>query len=836
MRPSAFDHLSLYQLSCAMHQYPFREIERKWQRYWEEHRTFCVDEDPAVPAERRRYVLDMFPYPSAAGLHVGHPEGYTATDIYCRYLRMRGYAVLHPMGFDSFGLPAENYAIETGTHPRATTEANIARFREQIKAFGFSYDWEREVSTHDPDYYRWTQWIFLQLYKQGLAYLDELPVWFCPALGTVLANEEVMATDDGPRSERGNHPVERRSLRQWVLKITDFAEELLAGLDELDWPEPIKTMQRNWIGKSEGARILFKVLDIGIKLDYSMYIEVFTTRPDTLFGATFVVLAPEHPYIERIVPAERKDDVAAYIAQVKNKSDLERTDLAKEKSGIFSGAYARHPITGAHIPIWIGEYVLISYGEGAIMSVPAHDERDYEFAVRHQLPIVSVYEVENADGEREVPPLPYTGEGWTINSGTFDEQRNAECAHNIIDWLEEKGYGEAAVTYKLRDWIFSRQRYWGEPIPISFRDDGKAVPLDEAELPLLLPEVSSYQPSGDGKSPLSRMDEWMTYRDARHGDGLLHRESNTMPQWAGSCWYYLRYIDPHNSREFALKEKMDYWLPVDLYVGGAEHAVLHLLYARFWHRVLYKIGAVSCAEPFRKLVNQGTILGENGVKMSKSLGNVVNPDEIIAVYGADALRLYEMFMGPLEASKPWNTNGLVGMQRFLNRVWRFADTAASDSAPPQELVRVVHQTIRKVGEDVESLNFNTAISQLMICLNAFTREKALYRELWASFVRMLSVFAPHIGEELWERLGNEQSLAYHPWPEYDPAMLDEEEATIVIQVNGKVRATMECAAGMSREQLIDAATAHPVSARYLRGVEPRKIIVVPDRLVNFVIG
>ena len=818
--------------------YPFDTIEAKWQKHWDDNRTFAVSEDPGVPRERRRYVLDMFPYPSSSGLHVGHPEGYTATDIYCRYLRMQGYAVLHPMGFDSFGLPAENYAIETGTHPRATTEENIERFRKQIKSFGFSYDWQREVSTHTQEYYRWTQWIFLQLYHQGLAYIADLPVWFCPNLGTVLANEEVLATDDGPRSERGNHPVERRQLRQWVLRITEFAEELLAGLDGLDWPESIKAMQRNWIGRSEGAVVRFDIAG-----HEGANIEVFTTRPDTLFGATFIVLAPEHPLIEKITTDAQSKPVSGYISGVQNKSDLERTDLAKEKSGVFTGGFAVNPATGEKIPIWVGEYVLISYGGGAIMGVPAHDERDHEFATLHGLSIVPVYEIaDNSESEWRVPDLPFTGSGRVINSGEFSGLGTGECKEKIITWLEARGLGSAKVEYKLRDWIFSRQRYWGEPIPVGFGSDGSMHPLGASELPLTLPEVKSYQPSGDGNSPLATIDEWMSYPDPQAPGETLRRESNTMPQWAGSCWYYMRFIDPHNSTQFADKEKLAYWLPVDLYVGGAEHAVLHLLYARFWHRVLYKIGLVPCAEPFKRLVNQGIILGENGIKMSKSLGNVVNPDELIAQYGADSLRIYEMFMGPLQMPKPWNTNGLVGMFRFLNRVWNFAATAPliddSSTPAPLELQQTVHRAVKKVGEDIDRLAFNTAISQLMICLNAFTKTDGggRFASLWERFVLLLSPFAPHIGEELWEQLGHTESLAYQAWPEYSQELIVDDTCTIAVQVNGKLRGTIECAGGLGREAVIGAAMENEQVARHLGGREPKKVIVVPDKLVNFVVA
>ncbi|MFW5811540.1 MAG: leucine--tRNA ligase, partial [Alkalispirochaetaceae bacterium] len=599
--------------------YPFETIEPKWQEYWEKNKTFKAVEDASIPKEKRRYVLDMFPYPSAAGLHVGHPEGYTATDIYCRYLRMQGYAVLHPMGFDSFGLPAEQYAIQTGTHPRTTTEENINRFREQIKSLGFSYDWDREVATHRPDYYKWTQWIFLKLHEQGLAYVDEIPVWYCEALGTVLANEEVISTPEGPRSERGNHPVERRPVRQWMLKITEYADRLLEGLEELDWPESIKIMQRNWIGRSVGANVYFDIVG------HEKRLEVFTTRPDTLFGATYMVLAPEHPLVDEITTAAQLDEVHGYVEKTRFKSDLERTDLAKDKSGVFTGAYAVNPVNGREIPIWISDYILISYGTGAIMAVPGHDQRDWEFAEKFGLPIIKV--VDNPENPGQDLGEVFTGEGIAVNSGEFDGTPTAEFKEKITSWLEERGRGKKSVNYKLRDWIFSRQRYWGEPIPLVECEDGRFYPIKEDELPLTLPEVESYKPRGTGESPLANEEEWVNTGCPVDPDKPGKRETNTMPQWAGSCWYYLRYLDPKNDKELAARDKIDYWMPVDLYVGGAEHAVLHLLYARFWHKVLYDIGVVNSDEPFMRLVNQGMILGEGGVKMSKSLGNVINPDD-----------------------------------------------------------------------------------------------------------------------------------------------------------------------------------------------------------------
>lgn len=814
-----------------MESYPFKEIEPKWQHYWETHKTFAVHEDPNVPPEKRKYILDMFPYPSAAGLHVGHPEGYTATDIYCRWLRMRGYQVLHPMGFDSFGLPAENYAIQSGVHPRVSTEENIARFRKQIKALGLSYDWDREVSTHEPTYYKWTQWIFLQLYKRDLAYMAKVPVWFCPALGTVLANEEVLLTDEGPRSERGNHPVERRALRQWMLRITRYADRLLEDLDELDWPESIKTMQRNWIGKSEGATLTFEIKEHAEKL------EIFTTRPDTLGGTTFMVLAPEHPLVEQITTAPNRVAVQKYVKEALNRSDLERTDLAREKSGIFCGAYAINPLNQQPIPIWIAEYVLISYGTGAIMAVPAHDTRDYEFATAHALPIVSIYANLDEQGKPHIPELPCEEGDVIINSEPFNGQHKAECIKQVIAWAEKNKLGQRSTQYRLRDWIFSRQRYWGEPIPLVHVEDGTVVPLSEDDLPLTLPEVARYQPSGNGESPLAEAQEWIHTEHPPHSGTRARRESNTMPQWAGSCWYYLRYLDPHNDQALASPEKIDYWLPVDLYVGGAEHAVLHLLYARFWHKVFYDMGLVKMPEPFQKLVNQGLILGEGGAKMSKSLGNVINPDDIIAEYGADSLRLYEMFMGPLQASKPWNTRGLVGMLRFLNRVWKLQEELElTDKDPPHQLLQLLHITIKKVSEDIENLNFNTAISQLMILINNCSSASIRYRAIWKPFVIMLSAFAPHIGEELWKRLGEQPSIARATWPAWDSKLVQQQQVTVAVQINGKLRGTLSVAAGLSQEELTAMAQEQPF---YQRTVEKRsvsKVIYVPDKIINFVVG
>lgn len=807
-----------------MNDYNFSEIERKWQKYWEDNKIFEVAEDISIPKDKRKYVLDMFPYPSAAGLHVGHPEGYTATDIYSRYLRMQGYHVLHPMGFDSFGLPAENYAIKTGTHPKATTEANIKKFREQIKALGFSYDWSREVSTHTSQYYKWTQWIFLQLYKKGLAYQSEMPVWFCPEMGTVLANEEVINTLDGPRSERGNHPVERRPLRQWMLKITEYAEQLLEGLDDLDWPESIKIMQRNWIGKSEGAEVDFEVLDSAHN------IKVFTTRPDTLWGATYMVVAPEHPIVHDITTDEQRKDVTAYLHATALKSDLERTELAKEKTGVFTGGYAINPVNGNKIPVWISDYILINYGTGAIMAVPAHDTRDWEFAHKFNLPIVQVV-APSRDGNEELNEA-FTDDGFLVNSAQFNGTPTSEAKIRVTEWLEQEGIGVKRVNYKLRDWIFSRQRYWGEPIPLVQKENGEIEPIDESELPLELPEVASYQPSGTGESPLATIPEWVETTDKK-GNKVI-RETNTMPQWAGSCWYYLRYLDAHNDSEFVAKEKIDYWMPVDLYLGGAEHAVLHLLYARFWHKVLFDLGLVNTSEPFQKLINQGMILGEDGNKMSKSLGNVINPDEIVNEYGADSLRLYEMFMGPLRQEKPWSTKGLIGIHRFLVRIWKFAQSPMTQDEPPMKLKKLLHKSIKKITEDSEVLGFNTAIAQMMIMMNEMTNHEHIYESIWKNFVIMLAPYAPHLGEELWQRMGNTESINFVQWPSYDPELTIDDEIELVFQVNGKVRDKLLIARDTDKEVLEKLAMENERIQHFTQGKEIKKVIVVVNKLVNVV--
>ncbi|MEM4999998.1 leucine--tRNA ligase [Priestia megaterium] len=796
------------------------KIEQKWQKVWEENKTFKTTEDEG---KRKFYALDMFPYPSGAGLHVGHPEGYTATDILSRMKRMQGYNVLHPMGWDAFGLPAEQYALDTGNDPAEFTELNINNFRRQIKSLGFSYDWEREINTTDPNYYKWTQWIFLQLYKNGLAYVDEVAVNWCPALGTVLANEEVI---DG-KSERGGHPVERRPMKQWMLKITAYADRLLEDLDELDWPESIKEMQRNWIGRSEGAHVHFTIDG------YEDTFTVFTTRPDTLFGATYAVLAPEHPFVEKITTAEQKEAVEAYLDQIKSKSDLERTDLAKDKTGVFTGAYAINPVNGERMPIWIADYVLMSYGTGAIMAVPAHDERDYEFAVKFELPIKEV--VAGGDVSKEA----YTGDGEHVNSDFLNGLDKEEAILNMIQWLQANEKGEKQVTYRLRDWLFSRQRYWGEPIPVIHWEDGTTTAVPEDQLPLVLPKTTEIKPSGTGESPLANIDDWVNVVDPETGK-KGRRETNTMPQWAGSCWYYLRYIDPTNSEALADADKLKEWLPVDIYIGGAEHAVLHLLYARFWHKFLYDIGVVPTKEPFQKLFNQGMILGENNEKMSKSKGNVVNPDEIVESHGADTLRLYEMFMGPLDASIAWSTKGLDGARRFLDRVWRLlVDDNGELSSKVQEsndttLERVYHQTVKKVTEDYEGLRFNTGISQLMVFINDAYKVDVLPKQYVEGFVKLLAPICPHTTEELWSKLGHEDTISYEAWPAFDEAKLVDDEVEIVVQINGKVRAKVNVPAEASREELQDIAMANEDVQEFIEGKTVRKVIAVPGKLVNIV--
>lgn len=795
--------------------YDHKSIEKKWQDRWLKEKTFATDtSDFSKP---KYYVLDMFPYPSGNGLHVGHPEGYTATDIIARKKRMDGYNVLHPMGFDSFGLPAEQYAIQTGNHPSEFTKKNIDHFRDQIQALGFSYDWDREIATSDPDYYKWTQWIFLQLYEQGLAYIDEIPVNWCPELKCVLANEEVI---DG-KSERGGYPVVRKPMRQWVLKITEYAERLLKDLDDVDWPESTKEMQRNWIGKSNGANVVF-----GID-GHDREFTVFTTRCDTLFGATYCVLAPEHPFVNEITTPEQKEAVEAYKKACATKSDLERTELNKEKTGVFTGAYAVNPVNGKKIPIWISDYVLASYGTGAIMAVPAHDTRDYEFARKFGLEIIPVLEGGNIEEEA------WTEDGVHINSEWLNGLGKEEAIAKMIAWLEEKGVGEAKTTYKLRDWLFSRQRYWGEPIPIIHMEDGTTRTVDIKDLPLELPATDNFQPADNGESPLANVPDFLNVEI----DGVKGtRETNTMPQWAGSCWYYLRYIDPKNQDNLADKKLLEHWLPVDLYVGGAEHAVLHLLYSRFWHKVLYDRGVVPTKEPFQKLFHQGMILGENGEKMSKSRGNVVNPDEIIESHGADALRVYEMFMGPLEAGLPWSARGLDGTRKWLERVWRAYHGAVEiTETNDHALDKVYNQTVKKVTKDIDTLNFNTAVSAMQIFMNEVYKHKSMPVEYAEGFVKLLYPFAPHLGEELWEEVfHNSESIAYTSWPEWDESKLVEAVNTIVVQVNGKVRGRFEAAAGTDDKALEETALSLGSVQKHLEGKDVKKVIVIKGRVVNIV--
>lgn len=797
------------------------EIEKKWQKYWEENKTFKTSE---AKNKRKFYALDMFPYPSGAGLHVGHPEGYTATDILSRLKRMQGYNVLHPMGWDAFGLPAEQYALDTGNDPADFTKKNINNFRRQIKSLGFSYDWDREVNTTDPDYYKWTQWIFLKLYEKGLAYIDEVAVNWCPALGTVLANEEVI---DG-KSERGGYPVERRPMKQWMLKITAYADRLLEDLEDLDWPESIKDMQRNWIGRSEGAEVNFQI--DGHDLTFT----VFTTRPDTLFGATYAVLAPEHSLVKQITAPEQADAVEAYLNQIKSKSDLERTDLAKEKTGVFTGAYAINPVNNEKMPIWIADYVLVSYGTGAIMAVPGHDERDYEFAKKFNLDIKEV--VAGGDVAKEA----YIGDGLHVNSDFLDGLNKEDAIGKMIAWLEEKGIGTKKVTYRLRDWLFSRQRYWGEPIPIIHWEDGTMTAVPEEELPLVLPVTKEIRPSGTGESPLANITDWVNVVDPKSGK-KGRRETNTMPQWAGSCWYFLRFIDPHNDKACADYEKLNEWLPVDIYIGGAEHAVLHLLYARFWHKFLCDIGVVTTKEPFQKLFNQGMILGENNEKMSKSKGNVVNPDEIVESHGADTLRLYEMFMGPLEGSIAWSTNGVDGARRFLDRIWRLymeengtLNPIIQDKEQGSSLEKVYHQTVKKVTEDYEHLRFNTAISQLMVFINEAYKAEVLPISYMEGFVKLLLPICPHLAEELWEKLGHSGTISYEAWPAYDEGKLKDDEVEIVIQINGKVKTKLRVPADTNKDMLEQIAMGDDKIKTQIDGKTVRKVIAVPGKLVNIV--
>ena len=800
--------------------YDHHQIELKWQRFWEKNSSFKAIEDKSKP---KYYILDMFPYPSGQGLHVGHPLGYTATDVVARYKRMKGFNVLHPMGWDAFGLPAEQYALQTGTHPAETTAANIDNFRRQIKILGLSYDWDREISTTDPKYYKWTQWIFLQLFNKDLAYEAEVPVNWCPELGTVLANEEVL---DG-KSERGDHPVYRVPMRQWMLKITEYSESLLEGLDELDWPEGIKELQRNWIGRSEGAEVIFQLPSI----DDS--VTVFTTRPDTLFGATYMVLAPEHPLVVRLTIADNKKQVKKYVEKALRKSDLTRTELEKEKTGVFLGSFAINPVNEEHIPIWISDYVLMTYGTGAIMAVPGEDQRDWDFAKKYNLPIVRTVQ----------PPDKFSGDAYlddgpAVNSEFLNGLTIVDAKKKIIDWLEMNKRGCPAIQYKLRDWLFSRQRYWGEPFPV-IHFDGDVEAVAEADLPVELPEVEDYKPSKSGDPPLSNARDWLTV-DIDGKSGI--RETNTMPQWAGSSWYFLRFVDPQNDDDPWNKEKESYWMPVDLYIGGQEHAVLHLLYARFWHHVLYDLGHVSTKEPFKKLVNQGMILGEDGVKMSKSRGNVINPDEIIDKYGADSLRLFYMFLGPLEKAKPWSASGIQGSNRFIRRVWSMLveengnlSKKISDIEADNDLTRLIHQTIKKVTDDIEALRFNTAISQLMILVNEI-KERDKYPKTAVEFlVLLMSPFTPHMCEELWEKLGYDDTLTYSNWPEYSEKLTKEELVTIAVQINGKRRAEIEVAPGIDEESALALALEHENVKKYVDGNEIKKTVLVKDRLLSIVV-
>ena len=848
--------------------YNHHTVEKKWQKIWEEEKAFKVSEDYSKP---KFYALVEFPYPSGQGLHVGHPRPYTALDIVSRKRRMQGYNVLFPMGWDAFGLPAEQFAIDTGTHPEITTKKNVDNFRRQIKSLGFSYDWDREINTTSPDYFKWTQWIFMQLFKRGLAYIAEVPVNWCPALGTVLANEEVI----NGRSERGNHPVVRRPMRQWMLKITEYAERLLKDLDDLDWPESIKEMQRNWIGKSTGAEVTFKISGSDKE------VTVYTTRPDTLFGATYMVLAPEHPMVKSITTPDQLSAVEAYIEETSRKSDLDRTaDTATKKTGAFTGAYAVNPLNGNLLPIWIADYVLVSYGTGAIMAVPAHDTRDFEFAQTFNLPVKCIIRPDTAQAAAENVDVEavlsgkacWTGDGELINSANADglslNGLDVELAkQKVIDFLAAKGQGKASVKYKLRDWLFSRQRYWGEPFPVIHYEDGSIELVDEDELPVSLPEMADFKPTENGEPPLSKAFDWVEYTCPRTGR-KGRRETNTMPQWAGSCWYYLRYIDPHNPDAAWDITKERYWMPVDLYVGGAEHAVLHLLYARFWHKVLYDAGFVSTKEPFQKLINQGMILGisyknERGViipndqvelteagprdkstgepltefvaKMSKSLRNVVNPDDVIRDYGADSMRMYEMFMGPLEAVKPWNTKGVEGVYRFLKRSWRMITGAAIvDRELTADEARSLHTAIKKVTEDLESFGFNTAISAMMVLLNDFITKEELPREFAENYVKLLSVFAPHIGEELWQLLGHNDTIAYEKWPEYNEDLITVKEIEILVQLCGKPRVRLMVPADADSETQQKIALDNADVQALISGKTVRKVICVPGRLVNIV--
>jgi leucyl-tRNA synthetase len=864
-------------MAASTPEYDIARVEARWQAFWAQNRTFSARDDAVGRARPKYYVLDMFPYPSGEGLHIGHPVCYFPTDILARFKRAQGHNVLHPTGWDAFGLPTEQFALKTGTHPAETTRKNVARFREQLRNLGFVYDREREVNTTDPHYFRWTQWIFLQLFKRGLAFVDEKPVWYCPALGTVLANEEVLNTDEGPRSERGSHPVERRNLRQWVLRITAYADKLLAGLDKLDWPESTKKLQANWIGRSEGAEVRFALRDFpGEEL------VVFTTRPDTLFGATYMVVAPEHPLLAQITTAGQRAAVTDYQLSARSKSDLERAELAKTKTGVFTGAYAINPVNGREIPIWVADYVLMTYGTGAIMAVPAHDERDFAFAKQFGLEIIPVV-AQNGQPPQE---LPYCEAGAMMNSGPYNGLDSLEGKRRITADLAAKNQAKATVNFKLRDWLFSRQRYWGEPFPIvwvraadyaklekypqsplreflpdtliTFQKDGVrwiAIPLPAAALPLQLPEISNYQPSGTGESPLAKADAWLHVNvNLQTGEMVSGekqgaewvagmRETNTMPQWAGSCWYYLRYLNPNDDKHLLDPEQEKYWGMPDMYIGGAEHAVLHLLYARFWHEFLHDIGVVRAPEPFPKLFHQGMLLGEDGQKMSKSRGNVVNPDDFVKEHGADVLRIYLMFLGPVESEKPWNSAGVEGVVRFLRRVWREfigpdggpAEKLAQGGADGAETARAVHAAIKKVTHDYETLSFNTAVSQLMILLNHLSAQPRYSLATARIFAQLIAPLAPHLAEELWEKLGGTPSVAEQPWPQFDPAKLVSDTVKIVIQVNGKLRGDIEVPVAASAADVVALGKAHERVAPHLAGKTIVKEIYVPGKILNLVV-
>ena len=802
--------------------YNHKNIEKKWQDYWEDNKIFKTDDDSKKP---KYYVLDMYPYPSGAGLHVGHPLGYIATDIIARFKRHKGFNVLHPMGWDAFGLPAEQYAIKTGTHPSKTTRENVKNFKRQIKMLGFSYDWDREINTTDPDYYKWTQWIFLQLYKKDLAYEAEVPVNWCPELKAVLANEEVV---DG-KSDIGGHPVLRVPMRQWMLKITDYAESLLDGLDDLDWPHSVKELQRNWIGRSEGAHIDFEVPSI------KEHIRVFTTRHDTLFGATYMVIAPEHPLVSKLVTDEQKEAVERYIEEASKKSDLDRTDLNKDKTGVFLGNYAINPVNSEKMPIWISDYVIMGYGTGAIMAVPGQDQRDWDFAKKFELNIIRTVETkDNFDGEA------YSGDGPAINSDFLDGLYIADAKEKIIKWLEEEKKGERAVQYKLRDWLFSRQRYWGEPIPIIHKN-GKPVPLDESDLPLELPEIDKYEPSGSGESPLANIKKWVEVRDTNKEIVGL-RETNTMPQWAGSCWDYLRFIDPINPKKGWDTQKEKYWMPVDLYIGGAEHAVLHLLYSRFWHHVLYDLGLVSTKEPFKKLFNQGMILGTDGLKMSKSRGNVINPDETVDVYGTDSLRIYEMFMGPLDKGKPWSTSGLQGCSRFIKKLWGILvddeghiSNNITNIESDKKTNQLLHQMIMKVSVNLDKLHFNTCVSEFMIFTNHIQKLDEINRELIKTFIILINPFMPHLAQELWELIDENNELSYEPWPKYNKHLTQLNSIKIAVQINGKRRSEIDISTKDSESEVISKAKNDDKVSLFIEGKVIIKEIYVHQKIVNFVI-